>query len=75
MSGRHADDQTVQDDTADITEENTPGIVLVPHTHWDREWYEPFQVFRFRLVSALDTVLEMAEADSRAGSRSELSLG
>ncbi|MEU2930490.1 alpha-mannosidase [Streptomyces sp. NPDC007251] len=37
--------------------------VFVPHFHWDREWYEPFQVFRHRLVSALDTVLETAEAD------------
>ncbi|MFG2954580.1 alpha-mannosidase [Streptomyces sp. NPDC048291] len=37
--------------------------VFVPHFHWDREWYEPFQVFRHRLVIALDTVLETAEAD------------
>ncbi|HEY0500524.1 MAG TPA: hypothetical protein VGD48_32585 [Kutzneria sp.] len=37
--------------------------VFVPHFHWDREWYEPFQVFRHRLVRALDTVLETAEAD------------
>ncbi len=41
------------------------GIVLVPHTHWDREWYEPFQVFRFKLVQMFDTVLGMAEADPR----------
>ncbi|XVV15746.1 hypothetical protein ACQP2X_15800 [Actinoplanes sp. CA-131856] len=40
-----------------------PGIVLVPHTHWDREWYEPFQVFRHRLVDALDRVLDMAESE------------
>ena len=37
--------------------------VFVPHFHWDREWYEPFQVFRHRLVAALDTVLETAEKD------------
>lgn len=37
--------------------------VFVPHFHWDREWYEPFQVFRHRLVTALDTVLTTAEAD------------
>jgi mannosylglycerate hydrolase len=42
-----------------------PGIVLVPHTHWDREWYEPFQVFRYRLVEAMDDVLAMAERDPR----------
>jgi alpha-mannosidase len=41
-----------------------PRIVhLVPHTHWDREWYEPFQRFRMRLVDLLDHVLERAEAD------------
>lgn len=39
------------------------GIVFVPHTHWDREWYEPFQVFRFRLVEVLDEVLELAERE------------
>jgi alpha-mannosidase len=37
--------------------------VFVPHFHWDREWYEPFQVFRHRLVTAMDTVLATAEAD------------
>ncbi|WP_329372248.1 alpha-mannosidase [Streptomyces sp. NBC_00669] len=36
--------------------------VFVPHFHWDREWYEPFQVFRHRLVTALDTVLDTADA-------------
>ena len=25
-------------------------IVLLPHTHWDREWYEPFPVFQALLV-------------------------
>jgi Glycosyl hydrolases family 38 N-terminal domain/Glycosyl hydrolases family 38 C-terminal domain/Alpha mannosidase middle domain len=38
---------------------------LVPHTHWDREWYEPFQRFRLRLVDLVDAVLEQAEADPR----------
>jgi alpha-mannosidase len=37
--------------------------VFVPHFHWDREWYEPFQVFRHRLVDAMDTVLDTAEAN------------
>jgi mannosylglycerate hydrolase len=36
---------------------------LVPHTHWDREWYEPFQRFRLRLVDLLDDVVARAEAD------------
>ena len=36
---------------------------LVPHTHWDREWYEPFQRFRLRLVDLMDDVVARAEAD------------
>ena len=43
----------------------TPEVRLVPHTHWDREWYEPFQRFRLRLVDLLDEVLDRAEADPR----------
>ncbi len=38
-------------------------IHLVPHTHWDREWYRPFQSFRMQLVDLVDRVLEMLEAD------------
>jgi mannosylglycerate hydrolase len=44
----------------------SPTVVhLVPHTHWDREWYEPFQRFRLRLVDLVDGVLDRAEADRR----------
>jgi alpha-mannosidase len=43
-----------------------PAIIhLVPHTHWDREWYEPFQVFRMRLVELVDQLLDSMEADDR----------
>jgi mannosylglycerate hydrolase len=38
-------------------------IAIVPHTHWDREWYEPFQTFRMNLVDTLDTLLDLMEAD------------
>jgi alpha-mannosidase len=40
-------------------------VHLVPHTHWDREWYEPFQVFRMRLVELIDELLERMVADKR----------
>jgi mannosylglycerate hydrolase len=40
-------------------------IHLVPHTHWDREWYEPFQVFRMRLVELIDQLLERMADDKR----------
>lgn len=36
---------------------------LVPHTHWDREWYQPFETFRARLVSVIDRLVELLEAD------------
>jgi len=38
-------------------------IFLVPHTHWDREWYHTFQTFRARLVDVVDQVLELLDAD------------
>lgn len=41
----------------------TRTVAVVPHTHWDREWYQPFQAFRLRLVSLLDRLLPQLEAD------------
>jgi alpha-mannosidase len=38
-------------------------VAIVPHTHWDREWYSPFQTFRLRLVKLLDALLPMLEND------------
>ena len=40
-------------------------VHLVPHTHWDREWYEPFQTFRMRLVALIDELLERMAEDPR----------
>src|SRR5258708_37702694 len=37
--------------------------VLVSHTHWDREWYRPFESFRGRLVDAVDRVLDLLVDD------------
>lgn len=38
-------------------------VAIVPHTHWDREWYAPFQTFRLRLVELMDRLLPMLERD------------
>ena len=38
-------------------------LVIVPHTHWDREWYRTFEEFRYRLVHLLDRVLHLLETD------------
>ena len=36
-------------------------ITLVPHTHWDREWYLPFEGFRDRLVPIMDELLGLLD--------------
>ena len=36
---------------------------LVPHTHWDREWYLTRAAFGCRLVPALDDLIERLERD------------
>lgn len=37
--------------------------VVVPHTHWDREWYAPFETMRFHLVRFLDELVDTLERD------------
>lgn len=36
---------------------------IVSHTHWDREWYLPFQRFRLQLVHLVDHLLNLLEND------------
>jgi mannosylglycerate hydrolase len=38
-------------------------VTVVPHTHWDREWYQPFAVFQARLVETVDKVLDLLDGD------------
>jgi alpha-mannosidase len=33
-------------------------VLVVAHTHWDREWYRPAGVFRQRLVALIDELLD-----------------
>lgn len=40
-------------------------IHLVPHTHWDREWYLPWQRFRMRLVDLVDGLVDEMGDDER----------
>jgi alpha-mannosidase len=42
-----------------------PEIFLVPHTHWDREWYQPFDDFLVRLVRMMDGLIELLSHDDR----------
>lgn len=36
---------------------------LIPHTHWDREWYLPHAVSRVRLVAMMDDLLDRLGRD------------
>jgi hypothetical protein len=40
-------------------------IRLVLHTHWDREWYLPFEGFVERLLPTIDLVLDTMRSDPR----------
>lgn len=31
---------------------------IISHTHWDREWYLPFETFRVELVELIDDIIE-----------------
>jgi hypothetical protein len=37
-------------------------VIAYLHTHWDREWYREFEVFRLRLLRVFDNILDMLEA-------------
>lgn len=36
---------------------------FISHTHWDREWYLPFENFRFRLVQLIDNLMNLLDND------------
>ena len=40
-----------------------PTVHLIPHTHWDREWYLPLVSFQARLVPVIDAALDLLEGD------------
>ncbi len=48
-------------DMEELSKPEADGVVkmhIISHTHWDREWYLPFELFRGRLVKLLDNVLD-----------------
>lgn len=36
---------------------------FISHTHWDREWYLPFERFRYRLVQLIDRLLDLLDRE------------
>lgn len=45
----------------------TRRVAVVAHTHWDREWYAPYEHFRVRLAEVLDELLGVLEGDPSFG--------
>ncbi len=39
---------------------------MIRHTHWDREWYLPFETFRTKLVRLIDSLLEEIDTNPQA---------
>lgn len=37
---------------------------IISHTHWDREWYLPYEKHHVRLIELMDTLLQTIERDS-----------
>ena len=46
-----------------MTIEAATRFFVVPHTHWDREWYVPFEDFQLRLAAVVDEVIDVLESD------------
>ncbi|WP_128894532.1 alpha-mannosidase [Longirhabdus pacifica] len=38
---------------------------IVSHSHWDREWYMPFEKHRFDMVKLIDNLLDLFKNDDR----------
>lgn len=38
-------------------------IHIISHTHWDREWYMPFEAHRYKLVEFFDRLLHTLDTD------------
>lgn len=43
-------------------------VFVISHSHWDREWYMPFEKHHLRLVKLLDEVLDLIDTDPKFNS-------
>ena len=39
-------------------------VFVISHSHWDREWYMPFEQHHMRLVTLIDNLLDVFKNDS-----------
>jgi mannosylglycerate hydrolase len=47
-----------------IEDQEMDKVIVVPHTHWDREWYLPFERYRYFLVRMVDGLLEILDREA-----------
>ena len=47
--------------------DNQLTVFMMSSTHWDREWYEPYQGFRWRLVNVTEDAMDKLEANPQVG--------
>lgn len=38
-------------------------VHIISHTHWDREWYLPYEQHHYLLIEVMDQLLDTLEAD------------
>ena len=38
-------------------------VHVIPHSHWDREWYMPFEYHRANLIKLIDDCMDLFEND------------
>ncbi|SPC36444.1 putative mannosylglycerate hydrolase [Carnobacterium divergens] len=43
--------------------ESMKKVSIIAHSHWDREWYLPYEQHHMRLVELMDDLLELFETD------------
>src|SRR5690606_2669573 len=60
---KRTDAHMIRQDGRMSTTDERRQVHIVPHTHWDREWYASFQTFRLRLVDLLDDLLPRMDGD------------
>src|SRR5699024_11751853 len=48
----------------DVIMKNQKHIHIISHTHWDREWYLPYEKHHMKLIDLMDTLLEKLKTDS-----------
>lgn len=46
-----------------MSDSTTHEVHVVSHTHWDREWYRPFEQFRWQLVRLVDRLISLMDTD------------